>query len=259
LLERGKLYAEMLKLATPAIRDANPRAFVLTGGMSDWDEFPRGIYEGGGREYFDIMNLHTYGVPVVWSFLARGLWLRSVMEAYGDADKPLWDTEFGIDAGNIVYPWGVPHERGEDDAQALDRIHREQWQACLEAAVQYGLYHKILPYQFAAGNERNDDGQLAQKLRLPTGMTVDDFGSGVVRRDGFTPRPTYEWLGQRDFNGWLRDKATRKVEVWLPQARGLKPEGYPYERRDAALVVKDVPVSSDYPTIINLTPEAGTK
>ncbi len=257
LVERGKQYAEMLKLATPAIREASPRAFILTGGMSNWDEFPRGIYEGGGREYFDIMNLHTYGVPVVWSFLARGFALRSVMEAHGDADKPLWDTEFGIDAGNIVYPWGVPHERGEDDAQTLDRIHREQWQACLEAARQYGLYQKILPYQFAAGNERDEGGKLPEKLRLPVGMTVDDFGFGLVRRDGLTPRPTYDWLKQRDYNAWLREKTPPKVEVWLPEAAGLKPEGYSYERRDAALVVKDVPVSSDYPTIINLTPETG--
>jgi len=255
LLERGKLYAEMLKTVTPAIREANPQAFVLTGGMTNWDEFPRGIYEGGGREYFDIMNLHTYGVPIVWSFLARGLWLRSVMQTYGDADKPLWDTEFGIDAGNIVYPWGVPHDRGEDDAEALDRIHREQWQACLDAALQCGLYQKIVPYQFAAGNERNDDGKLAQELRLPAGMTVDDLGFGLVRRDGLTPRPTYAWLRQRDFNARLRDELPRKVEVWLPQAAGLKPEGYAYERRDAALVVRDVPVSSDYPTVIGLAPE----
>jgi len=253
MLERGKLYAEMLKVVTPAIREANPQAFILTGGMTNWDEFPRGVYEGGGREHFDIMNLHTYGAPVLWAFLARGLALRAVMDANGDADKPIWNTEFGIDAGNIVYPWGVPHERGEDDAQTIDRIHREQWQACLDAALEYGLYQRVLPYQFAAGNERNDDGKLAEKLQLPPGMTLDDFGFGLVRRNGLTPRPTYEWLKQRDFNAWQRGEAARKIEVWLPQAAGLKPEGYEYERRDAALVVKDVPVSSDFPTIITLT------
>ena len=39
--ERGKLYAKMLQVVYPQIRKANPDAWVLVGGMSDWNEFPR--------------------------------------------------------------------------------------------------------------------------------------------------------------------------------------------------------------------------
>ncbi len=39
--ERGKLYAKMLQSVYPQIRKANPDAWVLTGGMTDWNEFPR--------------------------------------------------------------------------------------------------------------------------------------------------------------------------------------------------------------------------
>jgi beta-glucosidase/6-phospho-beta-glucosidase/beta-galactosidase len=59
LRERGKYYAEMLNLVYPAIKQANPNAVVLTGGLTDWGEFPKGIYAGGGRDYFDVMNIHT--------------------------------------------------------------------------------------------------------------------------------------------------------------------------------------------------------
>ncbi len=255
LIERGKLYAQMLKIVSPAIREANPQAVILTGGMTDTNEFPRGIYEGGGRALFDVMNVHTYGVPVWWSFVGRGLRVRSIMDEFGDADKPLWNTEFGIDAGSLIAAWGYPHDRGEDDAEALDRMQLEQWRKCIEMAQEIGLYNKILPYQFAAGNERNDDGQIATKAQLPAGLTIDDFGFGIVRSDGRTLRPTYGWLKAAQVNAALGTDEARTVEAWVVNAEGLRPEGFGYERRDAALVVKDVPLSGGCPTIVRLVPE----
>jgi len=255
LVERGKLYAEMLKVVSPAIREANPQAVILTGGMTDTGDFPRGIYEGGGGEHFDVMTVHTYGVPVWWAFVARGLRVRGTMDEFGDAAKPLWNTEFGIDAGNLIGAWGYPHDRGEEDAQALDRMQLEQWRKCLELAQEVGLYNKILPYQFAAGNERNDDGQLETKTRLPEGLTIHDFGFGIVRADGRTPRPTYEWLREQQVNAGLGPDEPRMVEAWIVNAEGLRPEGYEYERRDAALVVKGVPLAAGEVTVIQLVPE----
>lgn len=124
MLDRGKMYAEMLKLAYPAIKEANPQAWVLTGGMSDTGDFPRGIYEGGGKDYFDIMNIHTYGVPVRNSFIARGLHVYQVMKEFGDENRPLWNTEWGIGAGNLVAAWGWPHQRNQDDANYFDQAHQ---------------------------------------------------------------------------------------------------------------------------------------
>jgi hypothetical protein len=255
LIERGKLYAQMLKIVSPVVREANPQAVILVGGMSDTSDFPTGIYEGGGREFFDVMNVHTYGVPVWWSFVARGLHVRSIMDAHGDADKPLWNTEFGIDAGNLIGAWGYPHDRGEKDAEALDQMQLDQWRKCIELARETGLYTKIIPYQFAAGNERNGDGQIATKTQLPAGLTIDDFGFGIVRADGRTPRPTYDWLKQQQINSGLGADEPRAVEAWIANADGLRPEGYEYERRDAALVAKGVPLSAAYATVVRLVPE----
>ena len=44
--ERGKQYAQLLKLAYPAIKAANPAAWVSTFGISD-EEFLKGLYEAG--------------------------------------------------------------------------------------------------------------------------------------------------------------------------------------------------------------------
>jgi hypothetical protein len=254
LRERGRLYAEMLKLAYPAIRQANPQALVLTGGMTDWDEFPEGIYEGGGREVFDIMNIHTYGVPIVWAFVDRGMKVRALMQRHGDAHKPLWNTEFGVDAGNLIGAWGYPHGRGEDDAQALDRMMTEQWAACLDAADKYGLYQKILPYQLQAGNERNDGGQIATETRLPEGHTIDDYGFGILRRDGRTPRPTYDWLKERDFNRAIRESPTRRVDVEFWSWDGKAPVGCEMNRwRPHYVRIAGAQLGSDYPLMFPLT------
>lgn len=253
--DRGRMYAEMLKLAYPAIKQANPRALVLTGGMTDTDEFPRGIYEAGGREFFDIMAIHTYGVPISWAFVDRGMRVREIMRENGDAQKPLWNTEFGIDAGNLVGAWGYPHDRDQEDGPALDRMMTEQWAACLDAAQKHCLYQKLLPYQFAAGNERNDDGKIAETLRLPEGHTVDDYGFGIVRRDGKTPRPVYGYLRERDFNRDIRETpmSTREVEFWSWDRK--MPEGHtPNRWRPQYLRLEDFPVDSAYPGLVDLLP-----
>ncbi len=193
LRERGKYYAEMLKLAYPAIKQANPCAVVLTGGLTDWGEFPKGIYAGGGRDYFDVMNLHTYGIPLPWSFVQRGAALRAVMNENGDAKKPLWNTEFGLDAGSIVAAWGMP-KPAPDVGAAFDKYQKDMISACLEFNRKAGLYQKCLAYQYAAGNEGMTDEIKKAKPKFPPGMELDDYGFGFVRRDGVTLRPIFQYL-----------------------------------------------------------------
>lgn len=254
--ERGMYYAEMLKLAYPAIKAANPAALVLVGGMTDWQEFPRGIYEGGGASFFDIMNLHTYGVPVVWALVSRGAELREVMAEYGDAERPLWNTEFGIDAGNVVAAWGFPHERGEEDGPAYDQVHLDQWRECIQAAFETGLYAKVLPYQYHAMNERMNETLATEEYAreyLPEGHTIDDYGFGIVRRDGLTPRPTYQWLLEAQWNAPLAAAPTRVVDITIAPAPDGTPVGYPCEwHDDGSLAIRSVTVSRDAPTVIPL-------
>ncbi len=254
MLERGRLYAEMLKLAYPAIREANPDAWVLTGGIAQpWGDFVRGIYEGGGREFFDIMNIHTYGVPVSWAFLGRGLACREIIKRHGDADKPLWNTEFGLDAGNLVQAWGYPHDRQppQDDGDYFDQEMIRQYGACLDAAREQGLYQKVFAYQFHAGNECKPEG-IEDRARLPEGRTLDDYGFGWLRRDGETPRPVYDWLRELDFNAPLRAQAAREVTVEYPLPGDWRPIGHETQRRDVLAAIEGVRLDSLYPAAIAL-------
>jgi Cellulase (glycosyl hydrolase family 5) len=255
LRERGKMYAEMLKLAYPAIKQANPKAWVLTGGMTDWNEFPRGIYEGGGAPYFDFMNLHTYGVPVLYGFVGRGLSIYSVMKEFKDEGRPLWNTEFGIDAGNVVNAWGMPHLRKQpsDDGPEFDTIHLSTWRDCLEDNARRRLYVKALGYQWIAGNETAQEKMKTQAL-LPPGRTPNDYGFGLLRADGRTPRPAYTWLKEGNPNKAIaaQPRRTMDIEAYIPD--GFTPVGYKfdYKWRKPWMIIKGVTVDTLEPTVIRL-------
>jgi hypothetical protein len=254
----GKDYAAMLKLAYPAIKRSNQKAFVVMGGFAwDWREFLRGIYEAGGKDYFDVMNIHSYGMPVDWGFLTHGYIARHMMRKYGDASKPLWITEFGVDAGNMVNAWGFAHDRGESDGDYFDSMHLNEWKKCIDEAREGRLYQKYFPYQFSAGNELKVKGIETEdyaKKYLPAGMTIDDYGFGLMRRDGKTPKPTYDWLLKEQVNSPIREKPTRVYDVSIPYD-GYVPVGYEYDVSAGVLVIKSVQVGSAVPVRIVMREE----
>jgi hypothetical protein len=253
------MYAEMLKLAYPAIKQSNPKSWVLTGGMTDWNEFPRGIYDGGGRDYFDFMNLHTYGVPVIYAFTARGLSLYNVMKEFHDESRPIWNTEFGIDAGNVVNAWGFAHSRKDikEDGPDFDAVHLASWKDCIEDNARRRLYVKTLGYQFKAGNETAKD-RMAREARLPPGMKPDDYGFGLLRADGKTPRPAYLYLKDQNPNTSILKSPTRTldVEAYIPDGATPIGHAFDYEWRKPVMIIKDVKVNTLEPTIIRLKPPA---
>jgi hypothetical protein len=253
LRDRGKHYAEMLKVVYPAVKAANPAAWVLCGGMVDTTEFPRGIYEGGGKRYFDIMNIHTYGVPVSTAFVERGKNIKKVMGEFGDENKPVWNTEFGLDAGNVVGAWGYPHNSkpAKQDGPTFDEKQTEDYQTCFEKNNELHLFDKVLPYQFQAGNERDDDGAIKTTAKLPDGMTIDDYGFGIVRRD-MTPRPTYKWLMESQVNTTFARRPSTTVNVFVPTKTPMKPVGYDYKEVEGGIEIQRVLMDSLVPTSIQL-------
>jgi hypothetical protein len=228
--QRGGYYAEMLKIAYPAIKEANPKAVVLTGG-SNYEEFPVGIYEGGGKDYFDVMSIHTYGMPLQWAFVERGARVREIMKKYGDGTKPLWNTEFGVEAGSYVQAWGMPKPPSAAGA-AFDKHQKDMISDCIEFNLQSGLYQKCFAYQYLAGNEAHNE---EIKKGMPPGTDVDDYGGGFMRKDGVTPKPVMQYILNTDPNG--RANLAQPVKVKLPEAAG---------KEDVVIAV-----NSDYPTEIH--------
>jgi hypothetical protein len=123
----GRYYGEMLKVAYPAIKAADPQAQVLIGGLLlDCDpdhpppgkdckisKFLEGILEAGAGPYFDIVSFHAYSYyGGAWGQMWNGNWpgavtaipektafLRGVLNRYGYGDKELINTESALLCG----------------------------------------------------------------------------------------------------------------------------------------------------------------
>ena len=120
----GDAYASMLKHVYPAVKAANPNAYVVMGGLA-YDYFttdPGGglfdpyfltdVLEAGGGDYFDVLNFHYYpwSADIHWepvganryerhlAFKAR--WIATeVYNAIGER-KPIMITEVGETSHN---------------------------------------------------------------------------------------------------------------------------------------------------------------
>jgi len=91
-------YFALLKPTYTMIKAINPKLQVAVGGYAG---IPLGyieeLYKLGGKDYFDIMNIHPYNhpAPPETDLERRLAGLRKVMEKYGDEKKPIWVTELG--------------------------------------------------------------------------------------------------------------------------------------------------------------------
>ena len=125
----GRTFGRMLQAAYPAIKAADPQAVLILGGLllDDAESLPgqflRGVLEGGGGAYFDVLAFHGYTfydpefydwdrLPVT-KWVDRGgivagkaAFLRQVLSEYG-YDKPLMLNEAGL-------AWARPGEPGDD-------------------------------------------------------------------------------------------------------------------------------------------------
>ncbi len=97
-------YVKLLKATSLAIKQVDPRATVVTAGMPFY--FPQDeirdlseLYRFGARPYFDALAIHPYA-NVVQETAKWLLGARSVMDRFGDRDKPLWVTEVGWSGGD---------------------------------------------------------------------------------------------------------------------------------------------------------------
>jgi GH35 family endo-1,4-beta-xylanase len=113
-------YTQMLKLAYPAIKQADPNSFVISAGLSPYGAygettatlmnpltFLERMYAAGAAGSFDALGWHPYNFTGIffhpasaWSQVAEtSPSARSMMVANGDGAKQIWGTEFGAPTG----------------------------------------------------------------------------------------------------------------------------------------------------------------
>lgn len=107
-----KVYTELLKHVYKGLKRGNPECVVSVGGLESKTSFLKGIYENGGKSYFDAVAIHPYsgeGINTEWIDE-----IRKLMVKMGDGEKPIWITE-----------WGWATEDREKQAELLKKSFEE--------------------------------------------------------------------------------------------------------------------------------------
>jgi hypothetical protein len=204
-------YVALLKPTYELIKKIDPELTVLFGGTAEipW-AFIEGVYAAGGKDSFDVMNVHPYRYPrapeegrPLFDDLVR---LRELMAKYGDGEKPIWITEIGWPTHQGQR--GVSPER---QAEMLARAYLLSFQAGVEV---------VFWYEFQAPEHKPDYNE-------------DHFG--IVHRD-LRPKPAYramaaltrarpagskqlpgEWrTGEVYHPAWRRPDGATAWAVWRP-------------------------------------------
>ncbi|HEV2943985.1 MAG TPA: hypothetical protein VGX26_02585 [Solirubrobacteraceae bacterium] len=154
-------YTRLLQAAYPAVKSADPAAEVVLGGMTGNDyNFLEGVYQAGGKGYFDAVGVHTdtacnVNSPFVFlrdddgrldqdSFIGYRE-VHATELANGD-QVPIWMTEMSWRTTSATCPegaWaGLKPEGVTDEQQAT---YLSQAYHCLASApyVQVGLWYPI--------------------------------------------------------------------------------------------------------------------
>lgn len=190
-------YTDLLCRTYTALKAVDPTIVVISGALAPTDElnarnlneyiFLQRMYAAGAAKCFDILGAQGYGLRTgptdqrlrsTDTNFGRNLWLRDLMLANGDGNKPIWIGEMGWDP--------VP-----DDPAIADRLNYGQ--VTDEQATRYAVeaYQRaraewpwvgVMSYWFFKRASDTEKGQSFYYFRL-----VDP---------DFTPRPVYYAIKQ---------------------------------------------------------------
>jgi hypothetical protein len=168
----GGHYGDMLEVVYPRIKEADPSAVVLFGGLLlDCDptnppppppvkdckpaKFLEGALIGGAGAYFDVLAFHGYpqyfGVIHDWEMTFSTSWqprggvvagkahfLREIMSNYG-VDKPLFHVEGGLLCANGFCPSGPSAQFLDGQASYVPRLYIRNWADGYLGTIWYAL------------------------------------------------------------------------------------------------------------------------
>lgn len=149
----GDKYALMLQTVYDDIKEANPNAQIVFGGIAyDWFEDQNGpfvrrflddVIANGGGDYFDIMNFHAYPTfNYNWTnnegpgLYEKALVIRSKLAQFGYGDKPIIITEAGWHSNN---PSPAPSSE-EIQARYVVELFTQSMAADIEVMIWWMLY-----------------------------------------------------------------------------------------------------------------------
>ncbi len=159
---KGAEYASLLAYLYPVLKEANPRAKLVVGGLASdgFDDkggpFARSFLDDVlsacvGVDCFDVMNFHYYPAfhkewdPYGPGFMGKAIYFRQKLEEYGKADRALICSE----TGSRGHPdWGGDEQQSRYVVKAFVRGRAAGlpiviWFTALDTTIPeslYGLY-----------------------------------------------------------------------------------------------------------------------
>ena len=189
----GDQYANMLATIYPVVKEANPEAKVLLGGLAyDWFEEQGGpfvynflpdVLAAGGGDYFDVMAFHAFpAFAGFWAEKGPGLAeksaaIRAVLADYG-LEKPLMITESGAHSNDVATSPSTP----EMQASLLVELYTQAKAADVDVVIWFMLYDPPPQYLYMHGLVTNDES-IKRKLAYYTyQQSVEQLADAIFDR-----------------------------------------------------------------------------
>ncbi len=163
----GGDYADVLKAVYPAVKNANPKAQVVIGGLLlDCDprintncamsQYFEGILVNEGGSFFDVVNFHSYNYFSKYSPIYKEKdidgwreaggqiegkldYLREIMNKYSITSKTIMLSETALIIGTTT-PTGIQLEQYEQDkAEYLVWLHTRNWAEGISITTWYHI------------------------------------------------------------------------------------------------------------------------
>ncbi|HUV04862.1 MAG TPA: carboxypeptidase regulatory-like domain-containing protein [Armatimonadota bacterium] len=160
----------VLKAAYTTLHRCHPGCTVVACSLESKTAFLQGIYEAGGKGYFDAVSIHPYGEPGE-PLLRRWIQeVRDLMVSQGDGDKGIWITE---------YAWGFADRPGP----MLEAIRWGRENPYIAALHVHLANHLFENYEVGAGPLKPTPGLIAFKQAVeekgPRESCSYDFEAGL--------------------------------------------------------------------------------
>ncbi len=121
-----------LSQAAALVKKLDPDAVIVLPGMGSLSDYSintwlKGVIEGGGSDWFDVVNYHYYSNWQRYSNLRSNL--QNFLEQNGIADKPVWCTETGATSSpTLTLRTNYPNSPESQAAEVFRRIV-QAWRA----------------------------------------------------------------------------------------------------------------------------------
>lgn len=278
---QGRNYADMLRTVYPrmkaAARAQGRDVWVLMTGLTgkesiarvetvdglthcipgdavSW-EFARGVYENGGKAYFDVAAIHTYGPTAVSTSSMLELshaYTWQLNAVLGDPNRPLWVTEFGSSAASSQSLLSPTRDQSRDGI-VIDSIQRRWYEDATSVQRDGNHLQKILGFTYAT----SEGGTLSISSGIGTASPWD-YSLGVFRGDKATPRPAFQFLQGRASTNSLPETRGTRTGTFRVRTSGQVPMVHPYYYDGQDIVIQDVRVNALVPTAIPMCWPEGT-